>query len=99
LFAETGAGTRLANFAAPDFIPTQQLPRFARNAWDFGEHHPFWQRHHLMTVSLWRRRTITPASRGTGKLQHPNLVAVHNVFDVDDRSTFRSINRDRLPGP
>jgi hypothetical protein len=53
----------------------------------------------MMTVSLWRRRTITPASRGTGKLQHPNLVAVHNVFDVDDRSTFRSINRDRLPGP
>ena len=31
------------------------------------------------------------ASRGTGKLQHPNLVAVHNVFDVDDRSTF-SVN-------
>jgi len=31
------------------------------------------------------------ASRGTGKLQHSNLVAVHDVFDVDDRSTF-SVN-------
>jgi len=46
--SETGAGTRQPNLAAPDLIPTQQLPRFARDALvELGAHHPFWQRHHL----------------------------------------------------
>jgi hypothetical protein len=61
--SETGAGTRQANLAAPDFIPTQQLPRFARDALvELGEHHPFWQRHHLMTV--WRIGMLAVVSAG-----------------------------------